>query len=326
MSGIGGLKRRGAAPLVRTGLGAALLLAAALAGCATTGATFRSGVGDAMLEHPPYYAGRARADVARDSGPIGHLPIAFQRGAAQPAMFDPRDGSGSPIDSLLEEMNAYLDSLGVSRRIAEGRRVSAVTHAATRVPPDVRFGCAPEGGLPGNDCAERGDSALGRGYQTMQLAVGRPAAEWIDWIRDVSATVGTQRTLVITLEVGQYLIRQEGWRGTKVVELGTDHRVTFPWLTSLETPVTVLQLTGALIDRDGKAIRIGAEGVQAKRTRLLVSSVGGQELLSDDDVRQLRSARREDLPGAPLAWRAALARLVGELTGAAPHDASLRSN
>lgn len=40
--------------------------------------------------------------------------------------------------------------------------------------------------------------------------------------------------------------------------------------------MNVLQLTGALIDRDGKAVRIGAEGMLARRTRLLVSSIGGQ--------------------------------------------------
>lgn len=36
-----------------------MILMALLAGCATTGATFRSGVGDRYLEHPPYYAGKA---------------------------------------------------------------------------------------------------------------------------------------------------------------------------------------------------------------------------------------------------------------------------
>jgi len=281
-----------------------------LCGCASTGATFRSGVGDAYLEHPPYYAGQSPETVARDTTRIGHLPIAFQPGASQPAIFAPR----SPIDQLLEEMNAYLDSLGVSTRLVDGRRVSAVAHAATQFPPDVRFGCAPHLGIPGEDCAERGDSTLGRGYQTMQLAVGRPSTEWIAWNREITTATGVARTLVITLEIGQYLARQEGWRGTKVLELGTSHREELPWLTSLETPVSVLQITGALVDRDGKALRIGAEGFVARRTRLLVSSVGGQELLSDDDLRAARTTRRDDLQGRPLAWQVALRRLVSSLT------------
>src|SRR5512140_71842 len=61
-----------------------------------------------------------------------HRPSsAFQRGASQAPIFDPRDGSDSQMDRLLEEMNAYLDSLGVSTRLVDGRRVSAVAHAVT---------------------------------------------------------------------------------------------------------------------------------------------------------------------------------------------------
>lgn len=290
-------------------------LAMQQAACATTGATWGSGVGDAYLEHPPYYAGGRLADVGADQRPIGHLPIAFQRGATHPPMFDPRDGSGTPIDAWLEEMNAYLESLGASARLVEGRRVSSVAHAASRGAPDVRFGCAPEFGAPGNDCAERGDGALGRGRQQMQLSVGRPSAEWIAWMRQVGRDTGHDRVLVVTLEVGDYLLRQEGLAGTKVLELGTGHRTRLPWLTSLETPATVLQFTAALVDTNGRAIRIGAEGFYARRTRLLVSGIGGQELLDDDDVEAARTGRRNDLPGGPLSWQVALRELVGRVTG-----------
>ena len=41
-----------------------LVAAGLLTGCATTGATFGSGVGDRMLEHPPYYAGAAPTAAA----------------------------------------------------------------------------------------------------------------------------------------------------------------------------------------------------------------------------------------------------------------------
>jgi hypothetical protein len=67
--------------------------------------------------------------------------------------------------------------------------------------------------------------------------------------------------------------------------------------------------------RDGRAIRIGAEGIVAHRTRLLVSGIGGQELLRDEDVAQVRTLRRDDLPGRPLAWQVALRQLVAQLTG-----------
>jgi hypothetical protein len=277
----------------------ALLFATA---CATTGATFRSGVGDAFLDAPPYYAG------TRDTGTVGHLPITYQRGAAQSAIFDPRDGAGTPMGALLADMNAYLEGKGVSTRLVEGGSASPA--------PDVQFGCEVASRVPTGDCVDR-DGALGRGRLPMRLAVGRPSPEWTSWAGEVMDARGVTRTLVLTLEVGQYLIRQRGLKGSKEVDLGTGNTAKLPWLTSLETPVLVLQITGALVDRNGKATRIGAEGFYVRRTRLMVSAIGAQELLTDEDVASAQRLRRDDLPGAPLAWRVALDNLLTGLTGKA---------
>ena len=38
--------------------------------------------------------------------------------------------------------------------------------------------------------------------------------------------------------------------------------------------------------------------------------LGAQELLRDEDVEAARAARRDDLPGRPLAWHAAMRTLV----------------
>ncbi|HSM36698.1 MAG TPA: hypothetical protein VK837_09915, partial [Longimicrobiales bacterium] len=254
-----------------------LLSLMAAAGCASTGATLGSGVGDAYLEHPPYYAGAPAGATA--PGRLGHLPIAYQRGAAQAAPFFDPELSG-PVVTLLARMNEALDELDLSLKLAEGGSVSAVTHAATRYPPDVMFGCITPSLDPEDDCAERGDSALGRGDQRMRLAVGRPSPEWVSWIAETMARADVDATLVLTLEVGHYLPRQRGWRGTKEVELGNGYTVRLPWLTSLETPVSVIQLTGAIVGSDGKARRIGAEGMLARRTSLGLSSFGAQELIT----------------------------------------------
>lgn len=284
-----------------------------LTGCATTGATLGSGVGDRMLEHPPYYAGVAATAAAPAGSRIGYLPVAYQRGAAQPEILDPRAGPGTTLRALLDEMNAFLDSLGAGVRVMNATARDA--DASRLVPPDVRFGCATGSGIPDDDCRARGDSALGRKGQTMYLAVGRPSAEWVAWARDAMRDGSAARLLVITLEVGQYLPRQRGWQGTKEVELGTAHTIGLPWLTSLETPVSVLQFTGAVMDSSGRAQRIGAEGIYARRTRLGISAIGAQELITDEDIQRVREERREDLPDRPLAWRVALAQLVEGLTG-----------
>ena len=293
-----------------------VILAAAvlLTGCATAGATLGSGVGDRMLEHPPYSAGAAASAAAPAGIRIGRVPMMYQRGAAQPEIFDPRGDAGSPMRALLDEMNAFLDSLNTVGRV----RNAMAANTSVMVPPDVRFGCATESGMPDDDCRARGDSALGRKGQTMYLSVGRPSREWTAWSRDAMRADSVARLLVITLEVGQYLPRQRGWRGTKEVELGTAHTVGLPWLTSLETPVSVLQFTGAVMDSTGRAQRIGAEGIYARRTRLVVSALGAQELIGDEDIQRVREERRTDLPGQPLAWRVALTQLVEGLTGRAP--------
>jgi len=299
--------------------GALLLFAMTATACSSTGATFGSGVSDAFPEHAPYYAGVSASTAGAGRARVGHLPIVFQRGASQAPIFDPRSGPDTPVGALLTEMNAYLDTLarasGLGVPLAEGGRVSAVTHAATRSRPDVRFGCITESGAPDDECLVDRSGALGRGRQQMRLAVGRPSPEWTTWMQELLATANSDRVLLVTLEIGQMLPRQTSLRGDKEIELGTRHGERLPWLTSLATPVQVLLLTGAVVDREGKALRIGAEGILARRTRLLVSAVGGQETLSDADVQAARTRRREDLPGQPIAWRVALQDLVSQLTG-----------
>ncbi|MEO7456175.1 MAG: hypothetical protein ABIY52_07920 [Gemmatimonadaceae bacterium] len=291
----------------------AVLVVGLLTACASTGATFHSGVGDAYLEHAPFYAGASTTSLNRALGKVGHVPITFQRGAIEAPVFEPESGKGTELAALLGEMNDYLTSLSLSEPLA----ASAWADRSV-VAPDVQFDCRTDGMIAGNGCPARGDSELGRGRQTMRLAVGRPSPEWVAQVSAQMRAKGATQTLVITLELSQYLITQSGWKGSKSVELGTNNVEPLPWLTSLETPVVVLQLTGALMDSTGKAIRIGAEGITAQRTRLLVSAVGGQELFRDEEVKRARTAKRDDLAGSPLAWQVALRQLAAELTGTKP--------
>lgn len=280
-------------------LAAILLLLSGSSACA--GATIGSGVGDRALEQPPWYAGSGTAPPA---AALKHLPIAYQRGGSQAQAFDPAGDPGTPIAALLAEMNAYLDSLGVSTRLEP-----AVPPRGT--PPDVRFGCETDAS---GDCVDPADPGE-IGDPVMHLAVGRPSGEWTAWLGEALGPADSSLTLVLTLETGQYYPRQTGLGGAKAVDLGTGYSLDLPWLTSLETPVSVVQLTGALVRRDGRAVRIGAEGMLARRTGIVPSGFGLQALIRDEDVEGLRRARRDDLPGAPSVWRAALDSLVAGLTG-----------
>jgi len=275
-----------------------IAVAALTAACATAGATYRSGVAPKSFDRPPFYAGAA---VAPDARRVAHLPIRYQRGAEQSPHFEPKAGSGSPAAALVADMNAYLDSLSASVRLEP--KTAEVGSA-----PDVHFGCNLD--VIG-DCTEEGEVTSTN--RRLELSVGRPSEEWTAWLG--SSLDSTTHALVITLELGQYWPRQKGLSLSKEVQLGSDYAVSVPWLTSLEKPVAVVQLTGALVGRDGRAVRIGAEGLMAKRSNIALSAIGAQMLVSDEDVERLRSLRREDLAGQPLVWQVALRNLVSELTG-----------
>jgi hypothetical protein len=284
--------------VIRSQLPAGYFALVVTAACAPAGATYKSAVAPKSFDKPPFYAGAA---VSLDEHRVAHLPIRYQRGAEQPAQFEPKEGSGSAAAALVAEMNAYLDSLALSAKLSP--KVAEVGTA-----PDVRFGCEP---AVVGDCADEGEPTVTN--RRLQLSVGRPSEEWIGWIASALDSA-SNRALVITLELGQYWPRQKGLSLSKEVQLGSDYTVSVPWLTSLEKPVAVVQLTGALISRDGHAIRIGAEGLMAKRSNIALSALGVQRLVSDEDIEQLRTLRREDLPGRPLVWQVALRNLVSQLT------------
>lgn len=276
---------------------AAIILTAiglACAACASTGSTVHSGVGDTYLDEAPWYAGT----IVMPGTDIGHLPIAFQNDPDLPSA-QPASGQNTALGDLLAEMNAYLDELGASLRITPADRAAGIA-------PDVHFGCetAPRQGCAGYE-----------EHRQMRLAIARPSAAWTTWASTEAQRAGAARVLVISLEVGNYMPRQRDWKGSKEIRLGTGYTVDMPWLTSLDAPASVLQLTGAVIGQDGQAIRIGAEGLLARRTNVALSGLGIQRVISDQDIQRVRSLRRDDLPGRPLAWQVALNSMVAQLTG-----------
>jgi hypothetical protein len=271
----------------------AIAIVSALSANCATGSTLRSGVGDTFFDRAPYYAGQR----VFAPGTVLHLPIQFHRADAAP--YGPADVEGRPLMALLAEMNEYLDGLS-----SEARLVSAAALPGT--PPDVQFGCEI---MPGDECENADDR------RPLRLAVGRPSRAWVEAARAEAQRSGAERVLLVGLEIGNYLPRQRNWRGDKEVQLGTGYSVAVPWLTALDRPASVLQITGALMDLDGRAVRIGAEGLVVRRTNVILSGFGIQALISDEDVERARTTRREDLPGQPLVWQVALSNLVAELTG-----------
>ncbi len=126
---------------------------------------------------------------------------------------------------------------------------------------------------------------------------------------------GCQYALFITIGFSEYFVRQRDWLGKKELYLGTGHRIPLKWLTSLDDPVEVLHFTGVLLNREGKVICSGAEGILAAKTASFFQSIINlQNTIDNETVRQLTTEiKREDLQGQPLTYQVALQNLVANL-------------
>lgn len=286
-------------------LAATLLLL--VLGCFSKTMTWAPGPRDRAFEHPPYYVNYP-ADIreaAQRPNRVGYYAAWYQSGGVP--FLSPKSGADTPVGKLLADMNAYLDSLADSLRLVP---LGVAKTARPFIPPDVRFGC------------ERGPDgcAATNGARVMRLGMDLPSSQWTGAHYPVLDSAGAGQALLIVLEVGNYWVAQTNLRGSKAVELGSGYVVPVPWLTSLDSPVSVLQLTGALVGRDAKAIRLGAEGIFARRTPFKLSALApGSELtIRNEDVQEAASLRRDDLAGQPLAWRVALRTLVVQLSGVGP--------
>lgn len=105
----------------------------------------------------------------------------------------------------------------------------------------------------------------------------------------------------------------QGLFGKKVV-LGERHEVKRPFLRAEQQPIQVLQVTGALLAPDGRVIAAGDEGIHAVDTEFKAQIFGLQKDLDPREIQALaHELRRDDQPGRPLNWEAALDNLVYRL-------------
>jgi len=145
-----------------------------------------------------------------------------------------------------------------------------------------------------------------------------PSGKWKEALLRLANARGVDYVLYITLGFSEYFVRQKNLLGSKELELGTGYVLPVKWLSDLDTPVEVLHVAGALLDKNGKILRAGAEGIVAKQTGFLWSLFDVREMITAEDIEKLlQEERRQDLPDKPLAWQVALQNLVAQLSGRA---------
>jgi hypothetical protein len=184
--------------------------------------------------------------------------------------------------SLVTHASQLLDEMAVSKPVVGS---SSPANGA----PDIYIGC-----VPGHD---EGSCALG--HSDVQIFARQGTSGWIGRTRNAARTAKVEYVIAVMLQVARWTPRSDGVGG--VLEIGTGRRVHVP----TTEPVRVLQFAGAIIDGDGNVLRAGAEGFAVLEQ--------SRRALSARDVEQIAEDRREDLAGAPLAWRVALENLIGEL-------------
>ena len=262
-------------------------------------------------DKPPYYHGK-RPEL---SAPIAWTPIMtpsmralFTRGGEAPS---------GEMRTLLDSLNTRLATMLGERTRVDSAQLESLLGEKSGA-PDVTFGCEPdfagEGARVGKYYHSAGCADLEKDQQAHNvLVVQNPTKQWRERAAAEIARDSARYLLIVSLRIAdQY--PWSGWSG-KGVRLGTGYDVDLPWLSSVDRPVTVVQLVGTIVNAEGKIVRSGAEGLLASKPGAIATLLGGQQAVSDRQLAELVFAtRRDDLPGQPLAWEVALRTLVSELT------------
>ena len=297
--------------LARRALPLALLALAATELPAQWGVSTRTYVKD----KPPYYQGKRPAVGAR----IAWTPVATPTMRA--AFARSGDAPSGEMRTLLDSLNGRLAAMMGAERRVDDEGLPALLGEKSGA-PEIVFGCEPEftgeAARVGKYYHSAGCEEPERDEQRRNaLIVQNPTKKWREVAATMIAADSAEYLLVLSLRIGdQY--PWSGWSG-KGIRLGTGYDLPLPWLSSVDRPVTVVQLVGTVVDREGKIVRSGAEGLLASKPGALATLLGGQQAVSDRQLAELVFAtRRDDLPGQPLAWEIALRTLVSELTNRDP--------
>lgn len=256
---------------------------------------FRSGRG-VVVEKPPYFKNFGK--ISTQGAKIGHLPIMLDKRAGDPT-------SQNVSQALLAEMNSFLAGAGWTIKMEP-------INLPLSEAPDLYFGNPAMFRSPVNSSSyEEPDQVR----PPMVLFYRNASKEWKTKLTEVAETNNVDYVLFTTIGLSEYFIRQTNLLGKKELALGNGYRVPIKWLTSLEDPIEVLHITGALLDKTGKILRVGAEGIiAAKPASILESAINLQNMISEDEIKRVMAeVYRDDLPGKPLAYHAALQNLVAHL-------------
>lgn len=268
-----------------------------LAGCAGLD---RLAVGQTdRLKGAPFYKTYSKK-ISGDSRSVIYSGVGFDEKMSSEFFYAGRKNALQP---LADAMTAYLDSLQWSTPIDS----SALPQKGA---PYVYVGSSEGETAPSGAEMQRNDSDK---YPPMIIYIHKPSKEWKAALAQLLEEEEKEHLLFISIGFSEYPKSDKGLFEKKVV-LGTGYEEGIKFFSAEDKPVEVLQVNGMLLDREGKILRAGAEGILHKDTPFWLQIFDIQKSIDDAAIRRLLTeARREDLPGKPLKWKVAIHNLVAQL-------------
>jgi hypothetical protein len=211
-------------------------------------------------------------------GSVGALPVALDRELTDSFEYGDRAAAFAPIKAAVQ--------LRVTETL--GLRAIAGAELPEKAAPRVYVGSAVGDLAPPS--AEESASPADR-FPPMVLHVERPNRAWQSAARELMAREALTHLLLLRVSVSQY---PKGRRGVfaKEVQLGTGFAAPVRFLTAEDKLMQVLQVTGLLLDAEGRVLRAGAEGVLARDTPFSAQVFDVTKLLDDASLQAATRVRR----------------------------------
>lgn len=232
---------------------------------------------------------------------VGVLPVTLDRELQASFDYADRARSFAPIARAADARIAAT----------EGLRLLEVAGLPQTGAPRIYVGSAAGDFAPPD--AEQAAELRGDRLPPMVLHLERPSKAWQKAAGDLMAAEGLTHLVLVSVAVSQYPKEQRGFT-KKVVPLGTGYEARIKFLTAVDKPIEVLQLTGILVGHDGRVLRGGAEGVLGRDTPFAAQIFDVSKTLDDAALQAaLATERRDDLPESPLALDVAVDNLLAQL-------------
>ena len=250
------------------------------------------------LSKAPFYKNYKKHAV--QTAQIASLPIEIDKMVLEEFFYKDRVAALQPLVAV---MNGYLDSLQITR--LDGQVLPK------KGSPYLFVGSSEaETAPPGSDMMREEYHK----YAPMVIYAKKPSNDWKKQAEEMLVQHSADYMLAIWVGIVEYPKANKGVFKKKVV-LGTNYESDIRFLSAEDKPVEVIQITGMLFNKKGEVLRAGAEGIIHEDTPFWAQVFDLKKDMDDKAIQALISeCRREDLPGNPLAWKAAMDMLIHQLT------------